>query len=83
MRMRIIHYITQIITYKKNKMENMPPGYRFYPTEEELISFYLHNMLEGKKQCIIRTVIPVVNIYDYNPSQLPRKYIILSTTCLH
>lgn len=55
-------------------MENMPPGYRFYPTEEELITFYLHNMLEGEKQYIIRTVIPVVNIYDYNPSQLPRIY---------
>lgn len=50
----------------------MPPGYRFYPTEEELISFYLHNMLEGEKEYTIRTVIPVVNIYDYNPSQLPQ-----------
>lgn len=50
----------------------MPPGYRFYPTEEELISFYLHKMLEGEKEYTIRTVIPVVNIYDYNPSQLPR-----------
>jgi hypothetical protein len=52
-------------------MENMAPGYRFYPTEEELISFYLHKMLEGENQYLIRTVIPVVNIYDYNPSQLP------------
>ncbi|XP_050910357.1 NAC domain-containing protein 90 isoform X5 [Lathyrus oleraceus] len=60
------------ITHYRNKMENMPPGYRFYPTEEELITFYLHNMLEGEKQYIIRTVIPVVNIYDYNPSQLPQ-----------
>ncbi|KAK2364414.1 hypothetical protein P8452_67378 [Trifolium repens] len=53
-------------------MENMAPGYRFYPTEEELISFYLHKMLEGENQYLIRTVIPVVNIYDYNPSQLPQ-----------
>lgn len=53
-------------------MENMLPGYRFYPTEEELISFYLHNMLEGDNEYKIRTVIPVVNIYDYNPSELPR-----------
>lgn len=53
-------------------MENMPPGYRFYPTEEELISFYLHNKLEGEREDMNR-VIPVVDIYDYNPSQLPRK----------
>ncbi|XP_027353285.1 NAC domain-containing protein 90-like [Abrus precatorius] len=52
-------------------MENMPPGYRFYPTEEELILFYLHNKLEGDKECLNR-VIPVVDIYDYNPSQLPQ-----------
>lgn len=53
-------------------MGNMPPGYRFYPTEEELILFYLHNKLEGEREDMNR-VIPVVDIYDYNPSQLPRK----------
>lgn len=52
-------------------MENMPPGYRFYPTEEELISFYLHNKLEGVIKDMNR-VIPVVDIYAYNPSQLPQ-----------
>ncbi|ESW34919.1 hypothetical protein PHAVU_001G192000 [Phaseolus vulgaris] len=52
-------------------MEIMPPGYRFYPTEEELISFYLHNKLEGERDDMNR-VIPVVDIYDYNPTQLPQ-----------
>lgn len=56
-------------------MEIMPPGYRFYPTEEELISFYLHNKLEGERDDMNR-VIPVVDIYDYNPTQLPRKIFI-------
>lgn len=54
-------------------MENMPPGYRFYPTEQEIITFYLRNKLEGQKEHMNR-VIPVLNIYDYNPSQLPRTY---------
>ncbi|CAN0879391.1 NAC domain-containing protein 90 [Linum grandiflorum] len=27
-----------------------PPGFRFYPTEEELISFYLHHKLESRGQ---------------------------------
>ncbi|CAJ1884873.1 unnamed protein product [Sphenostylis stenocarpa] len=56
---------------KRSKMEIMPPGYRFYPTEEELISFYLHNKLEGEREDMNR-LIPIVDIYDYNPSQLPQ-----------
>ncbi|MED6206924.1 hypothetical protein PIB30_031150 [Stylosanthes scabra] len=52
-------------------MENMPPGYRFYPTEEELISFYLRNKLEGVREDMNR-VIPVLDIYEYSPSQLPQ-----------
>ncbi|KAF8395417.1 hypothetical protein HHK36_019363 [Tetracentron sinense] len=52
-------------------MENRPPGFRFYPTEEELISFYLHNKLEGKRQELDR-VIPVVDIYSQDPWHLPQ-----------
>ncbi|XP_020981498.1 NAC domain-containing protein 90-like [Arachis duranensis] len=52
-------------------MENMPPGYRFYPTEEELISFYLRNKLEGVREDMNR-VIPVLDIYEYSPSELPQ-----------
>ncbi|KAJ1394533.1 NAC domain [Sesbania bispinosa] len=53
-------------------MENIiPPGYRFYPTEEELIKFYLHNKLEGEREDMNR-VIPILNIYDFHPSQLPQ-----------
>ncbi|KAE8711120.1 vacuolar protein sorting-associated protein 55-like protein isoform X1 [Hibiscus syriacus] len=57
-------------------MEDMPPGFRFYPTEEELLSFYLHNMLEGKREhlnnLINNRVIPVVDIYGYNPTDPPQ-----------
>lgn len=47
------------------------PGFRFYPTEEELISFYLHQKLRGGSQDIDR-VIPEVYIYYYNPWDLPK-----------
>ncbi|KAJ7971622.1 putative NAC domain-containing protein [Quillaja saponaria] len=59
-------------------MENMnlaPTGFRFYPTEEELVSFYLHNKLEGNREDLNRVldrVIPVANIYAYNPWDLPQ-----------
>ncbi|KAH9605506.1 hypothetical protein KSS87_004675 [Heliosperma pusillum] len=53
-------------------MEQLPPGYRFYPTEEELISFYLHNKLNSHKPEVDR-VIPSINIYNFEPSQLPEQ----------
>ncbi|XP_074266906.1 NAC domain-containing protein 90-like [Silene latifolia] len=45
------------------------PGYRFYPTEEELY-FYLHTQLHCRKPEIDR-VIPFLDIYNYEPDQLP------------
>ncbi|XP_042483984.1 NAC domain-containing protein 90-like [Macadamia integrifolia] len=51
-------------------MDNLPPGFRFYPTEEELISFYLRSKLEGTRPDLDR-VIPVLDIYAMDPWQLP------------
>ncbi|KAK8490499.1 hypothetical protein V6N12_053009 [Hibiscus sabdariffa] len=56
-------------------MEDMPPGFRFYPTEEELVSFYLHNKLGADRDDlndVMNRVIPVVDIYDHNPWDLPQ-----------
>ncbi|XVF76163.1 hypothetical protein PTKIN_Ptkin13bG0244100 [Pterospermum kingtungense] len=56
-------------------MEEMPPGFRFYPTEEELVSFYLYNKLEGQREDInhlMNRVIPVVDIYEFSPWDLPQ-----------
>ncbi|KAL0316082.1 UNVERIFIED_CONTAM: NAC domain-containing protein 90 [Sesamum radiatum] len=47
------------------------PGFRFYPTEQELLSFYLDHKIKGTRMDIDR-VIPVVHIYDYNPWDLPQ-----------
>ncbi|GKV34954.1 hypothetical protein SLEP1_g43282 [Rubroshorea leprosula] len=51
-------------------MEEYPKGFRFYPTEEELVSFYLCNKLDGNRP-EMQLVIPVINIYDVEPWQLP------------
>ncbi|KAI4348941.1 hypothetical protein L6164_009601 [Bauhinia variegata] len=53
-------------------MENMPPGYRFYPTEEEIVSFYLRNKLDGERHQDMNRIIPELDIYDYNPWDLPQ-----------
>ncbi|KAJ4970424.1 hypothetical protein NE237_003523 [Protea cynaroides] len=52
-------------------MDNLPLGFRFYPTEEELITFYLRNKLEGTRPDLDR-VIPVFDIYEMDPWQLPQ-----------
>ncbi|KAJ1440716.1 NAC domain [Sesbania bispinosa] len=51
-------------------MEDLPPGFRFFPTEEELVGFYLHNKLEGQSNSIER-VIPVIDINGVEPWNLP------------
>ncbi|KAI3420551.1 NAC domain-containing protein [Psidium guajava] len=53
-------------------MEEYPTGFRFYPTEEELISFYLHNQLHGLKQDKLHRAIPVLDIFDTEPWNLPQ-----------
>ncbi|XP_028551177.1 NAC domain-containing protein 90 [Dendrobium catenatum] len=46
------------------------PGFRFYPTEEELLSFYLHNKLNNLRSDMER-VIPVADVFSHEPWQLP------------
>jgi hypothetical protein len=48
---------------------SLPPGYRFYPTEKELICFYLRHKLDGLRDDIKR-VIPVFQVYSVDPWQL-------------
>ncbi|CAL5378001.1 unnamed protein product [Camellia sinensis] len=45
------------------------PGFRFHPTEEELLSFYLKNIIFGKKLGI--DIIGFLNIYHHDPWDLP------------
>ncbi|KAF9684554.1 hypothetical protein SADUNF_Sadunf04G0130100 [Salix dunnii] len=55
-------------------MDEMPlqldlPGFRFHPTEEELLDFYLKNMVFSRKMRL--DVIGYLNIYRHDPSELP------------
>ncbi|XP_047313444.1 NAC domain-containing protein 90-like, partial [Impatiens glandulifera] len=48
------------------------PGFRFYPTEEELISFYLHHKLNATPGLDTTAVIPVLHdIFQTDPWHLP------------
>ncbi|CAD5162937.1 unnamed protein product [Musa acuminata subsp. malaccensis] len=52
-------------------MSSFPPGYRFYPTEEELIGFYLRNKLEHRGEDVMEQVVPVAHVHRFDPWQLP------------
>ncbi|KAJ7943441.1 NAC domain protein [Quillaja saponaria] len=49
----------------------LPPGFRFHPTDEELIMYYLCNQATSKP-CPV-SIIPEVDIYKFDPWELPEK----------
>ncbi|CAN7100488.1 putative NAC domain-containing protein 61 [Brassica rapa] len=52
-------------------VEELPPvGFRFYPTEVELISFYLRIQLDGG-HATIYSLIPILDVFNVEPTQLP------------
>ncbi|KAL2226162.1 UNVERIFIED_CONTAM: NAC domain-containing protein 1 [Sesamum indicum] len=49
----------------------LPPGFRFHPTDEELIMHYLRNQATSRP-CPV-SIIPEVDIYKFDPWELPAK----------
>ncbi|OIW10285.1 hypothetical protein TanjilG_28036 [Lupinus angustifolius] len=49
----------------------LPPGFRFHPTDEELIVYYLCNQATSKP--CPASIIPEVDIYKFDPWELPSK----------
>ncbi|PQQ13308.1 transcription factor JUNGBRUNNEN 1-like [Prunus yedoensis var. nudiflora] len=49
---------------------NFLPGYRFHPTDEELVRFYLRRKVENKP--IRLELIKLIDIYKYDPWDLPK-----------
>lgn len=47
----------------------LPPGFRFSPTDEELVLYYLKNQAESKEFEI--PVIACVDLYKFDPWKLP------------
>lgn len=51
---------------------SLPPGFRFHPTDEELVAYYLKRKINGRK--IELEVIPEVDLYKCEPWDLPGMY---------
>ena len=58
-----------------DKMEEiMLPGFRFHPTDEELVGFYLKRKIQQRPLLI--ELIKQLDIYKYDPWDLPSKLIL-------
>lgn len=49
----------------------LPPGFRFHPTDEELVAYYLDRKISGRK--IELEIIPKIDLYKCEPWDLPDK----------
>lgn len=50
----------------------LPPGFRFHPTDEELVMHYLCRKCAS--QSIAVPIIAEIDLYKYDPWELPGKF---------
>ncbi|XP_019172336.1 PREDICTED: NAC domain-containing protein 86-like [Ipomoea nil] len=55
---------------------SLPPGFRFHPTDEELVAYYLKRKINGHS--IELDIIPEVDLYKCEPWDLPGKALLPS-----
>ncbi|XP_022893870.1 NAC domain-containing protein 86-like isoform X2 [Olea europaea var. sylvestris] len=55
---------------------SLPPGFRFHPTDEELVAYYLKRKINGQR--IDLEIIPEVDLYKCEPWDLPGKSLLPS-----
>ena len=57
---------------------NLPAGFRFHPTDEELVKFYLCRRCASEP--ITVPVIAEIDLYKFNPWELPGYYYTICTS---
>ncbi|KAL6131183.1 hypothetical protein ACLB2K_069561 [Fragaria x ananassa] len=50
---------------------SLPVGYRFRPTEEELVNHFLKKKIRGENESEINQIIPFIDLYEHEPAELP------------
>ena len=66
----------EVVLVGDEEEEDMLPGFRFHPTDEELVTFYLRRKVAGKRLSI--EIIKDFDIYKHDPWDLPSKQLYLS-----
>lgn len=72
--------VEKVATQDKSEEDVILPGFRFHPTDEELVGFYLQRKVEKKP--LRMEIIKQIDIYKYDPWDLSSKFgIHLSSNC--
>ena len=50
---------------------HLPPGFRFHPTDEELVLHYLKKKKTSSNPFPINSIIRDIDLYKYDPWELP------------
>lgn len=65
--MCVVIAVGKIFTYMAGI--SLPPGFRFHPTDQELVGYYLKRKTDELE--IELEVIPVIDLYKFDPWDLP------------
>ena len=69
--MEVTSKLMAIVVDQEDDDQVILPGFRFHPTDEELVWFYLRRKVEKKPIAI--EIIKQIDIYKYDPWDLPSK----------
>lgn len=61
----------EVVEVDEEEKELVLPGFRFHPTDEELVGFYLRRKVDKKKPLSIDNI-KQIDIYKYDPWDLPK-----------
>lgn len=67
---------TRIEESKEMAPVGLPPGFRFHPTDEELVNYYLKRKINGQE--IELDIIPEVDLYKCEPWELAGMILLLT-----
>ncbi|XP_073004872.1 transcription factor JUNGBRUNNEN 1-like [Typha latifolia] len=70
MEKKIVEELEKAIHLEEEDEDVMLPGFRFHPTDEELVAFYLRRKVDKKALSI--EIIRQVDIYKFDPWDLPK-----------
>lgn len=60
----------------------LPPGFRFHPTDEELINCYLKNKISSSPNPLV-SIIAEIDLYKFNPWELPGITCMVLCVCIY
>lgn len=58
-----------------NSFSHVPPGFRFHPTDEELVDYYLRKKINSTRSDL--DVVKEVDLYKIEPWDLQGRYYII------